>query len=185
MEFFDIRKMPVSLWRNGAGETREICCFPAATRDFSWRASIASIASNGEFSQFPGVDRVITLLEGGEVTLDAGHAFCHTLKHHQPYSFVGDLPVKAQLTDGRMSMDFNIMTRRDRCRAKVRVADRTFTTFASRGGVVFVLSGAWQLGEKLLTADQGAWWHEGNHTLRLLKAEGTLLFSEIFWLPGH
>lgn len=27
MEFFDIRKMPVSLWRNGAGETREICCF--------------------------------------------------------------------------------------------------------------------------------------------------------------
>ncbi len=84
MEFFDIRKMPVSLWRNGAGETREICCFPPATRDFFWRASIASIASNGEFSAFPGVDRVITLLEGGEVTLDAGRAFCHTLKHHQP-----------------------------------------------------------------------------------------------------
>lgn len=35
MEFFDIRKMPVSLWRNGAGETREICCFPPATRIFS------------------------------------------------------------------------------------------------------------------------------------------------------
>lgn len=35
MEFFDIRKMPVSLWRNGAGETREICCFPPAMRDFS------------------------------------------------------------------------------------------------------------------------------------------------------
>ncbi|EPQ0593776.1 environmental stress-induced protein Ves, partial [Citrobacter freundii] len=28
MEYFDIRKMPVNLWRNGAGETREICCFP-------------------------------------------------------------------------------------------------------------------------------------------------------------
>ncbi|MEZ1649797.1 HutD family protein, partial [Enterobacter hormaechei] len=55
MEFFDIRKMPVSLWRNGAGETREICCFPPATRDFQWRASIATIASNGEFSSFPGV----------------------------------------------------------------------------------------------------------------------------------
>jgi hypothetical protein len=38
MEFFDIRKMPVNLWRNGAGETREICCFPPATRDFNWRA---------------------------------------------------------------------------------------------------------------------------------------------------
>lgn len=68
MEYFDIRKMPVNLWRNGAGETREICCFPPATRDFHWRASIASIAANGEFSLFPGVERVITLLEGGEVT---------------------------------------------------------------------------------------------------------------------
>ncbi len=77
------------------------------------------------------------------------------------------------------------MTRRDRCQAKVRVADRTFTTFASRGGVVFVLSGAWQLGDKLLTADQGAWWQEGHYTLRLLKSEGQLLFSEITWLPGH
>ncbi len=71
MEFFDIRKMPVNLWRNGAGETREICCFPPETRDFNWRASIASIASNGEFSLFPGVDRVITLLEGGKSTLMA------------------------------------------------------------------------------------------------------------------
>lgn len=185
MEFFDIRKMPVSLWRNGAGETREICCFPPATRDFHWRASIATIASNGEFSSFPGVDRVITLLEGGEVTLDAGQAFFHTLKHHQPYSFAGDLPVKALLSDGRMAMDFNIMTRRDCCRAKVRVADRTFTTFGTRGGVVFVLSGAWQLEDKLLTADQGASWEEGTHTLRLLEPQGTLLFSEITWLPGH
>lgn len=84
-----------------------------------------------------------------------------------------------------MSMDFNIMTRRDCCQAKVRVADRTFTTYGSRGGVVFVLSGAWQLGEKLLTADQGASWEEGTHTLRLLESTGTLLFSEITWLPGH
>lgn len=73
MEYFDIRKMPVNLWRNGAGETREICCFPPATRDFHWRASIASIAANGEFSLFPGVERVITLLEGGEVTRRVKH----------------------------------------------------------------------------------------------------------------
>ena len=82
-------------------------------------------------------------------------------------------------------MDFNIMTRRDRCRAKVRVADRSFTTFGSRGGVIFVLSGAWQLGDKLLTEDQGACWQDGRHTLRLLQPEGQLLFSEITWLPGH
>ena len=79
-------------------------------------------------------------------------------------------------------MDFNIITRRDRCRANVRVADRTFTTFAPRGGIIYVLSGAWQLGDKLLTSEQGAWWEAGRHTLRLLKAEGRLLFSEITYL---
>jgi environmental stress-induced protein Ves len=94
MEFFDIRKMPVSLWRNGAGETREICCFPPATRDFHWRASIATIASNGEFSSFSRRRSGNYLAGRREVTLDAGQAFFHTLKHHQPYSFAGDLPVK-------------------------------------------------------------------------------------------
>ena len=147
--------------------------------------SIASIAANGEFSLFPGVERVITLLEGGEVTLEESNTFTHTLKQHQPFTFAGDKVVKAKLTEGQMSMDFNIMTRRDVCQAKVRVADRTFTTFGSRGGVVFVISGAWQLGDKLLTADQGASWHDGKHTLRLLEREGKLLFSEINWMPGH
>ena len=182
MEFFDLQKMQVNLWRNGAGETREICCFPPASRDFNWRASIASLSTNGEFTQIPQAERTVTLLAGGELTLDGGNAFRHTLKHYQPFSFSGEQPVRAELTEGRMSMDFNIITRRDRCRANVRVADRTFTTFAPRGGIIYVLSGAWQLGDKLLTSEQGAWWEAGRHTLRLLKAEGRLLFSEITYL---
>ncbi|ELY2513132.1 environmental stress-induced protein Ves [Cronobacter malonaticus] len=181
MEFFDVKKMPVNLWRNGAGETREICCYPPS-RDFNWRASIASLASNGEFNVVPQVDRVVTLLDGGEVTLLGGGAFRHTLKRHQPFTFAGEHPVRAELTDGRMSLDFNLMTRRDRCRAQVRVADGTFTTGRARGGIVYVLSGAWQLNDKLLTPEQGAWWQEGSHTLRLLKAEGQVLFSEITYL---
>lgn len=82
-------------------------------------------------------------------------------------------------------MDFNIMTRLDVCKAKVRIAERTFTTFGSRGGVVFVINGAWQLGDKLLTTDQGVCWFDGRHTLRLLQPQGKLLFSEINWLAGH
>ncbi|UYU33407.1 environmental stress-induced protein Ves [Siccibacter colletis] len=185
MHFFDITKMPVNLWRNGAGETREICCYPPATRDFAWRASIASIAGNGEFSPLPKVDRVITLIEGGEVTLDGGSAFRHTLRRYQPFAFSAEQPVRAELTEGRMSMDFNIMVHRERCRASVRVADRTFTTFGNHGGIVFVLSGAWQLGDTLLSVDQGAWWQAGHHTLRLLKNQGQLLFTEIAALPGE
>ncbi|MEK0044333.1 environmental stress-induced protein Ves [Escherichia albertii] len=185
MEYFDMRKMSVDLWRNAAGETREICRFPPAKRDFNWRASIASIATNGEFSLFPGMERSVTLLEGGEICLESTDRFSHTLKPLQPFAFSADQVVKAKLTEGQMSMDFNVMTRLDICKAKVRIADRTFTTFGSRGGVVFVISGAWQLGDKLLTSDQGACWYDGKHTLRLLQSQGQLLFSEISWRPGH
>ena len=79
MEYFDMRKMSVNLWRNAAGETREICTFPPAKRDFYWRASIASIAANGEFSLFPGMERIVTLLEGGELEMVDGTTLSHSL----------------------------------------------------------------------------------------------------------
>lgn len=110
MEYFDMRKMSVNLWRNAAGETREICTFPPAKRDFYWRASIASIAANGEFSLFPGMERIVTLLEGGEMLLESADRFNHTLKPFQPLPLQRTV-VKAKLTAGQMSMDFNIMTR--------------------------------------------------------------------------
>ncbi len=78
---------------------------------FYWRASIASIAANGEFSLFPGMERIVTLLEGGEMLLESADRFNHTLKPLQPFAFAADQVVKAKLTAGQMSMDFNIMTR--------------------------------------------------------------------------
>ena len=105
MEYFDMRKMSVNLWRNAAGETREICTFPPAKRDFYWRASITSIAANGEFSLFPGMERIVTLLEGGEMFLGKHRpAFNHTLKPLQPFAFAADQVVKAKLT-GRADVD--------------------------------------------------------------------------------
>ncbi len=84
-------KMSVNLWRNAAGETREICSiFPPAKRDFYWRASIASIAANGEFSLFPGMERIVTLsVEGGEMFLESADRFNHTLKPLQPFCLCG------------------------------------------------------------------------------------------------
>ncbi len=103
MEYFDMRKMSVNLWRNAAGETREICTFPPAKRDFYWRASIASIAANGEFSLFPGMERIVTLLEGGEMLLESADRFNHTLKPLQPFAFAADRG-KSE-TDGRADVD--------------------------------------------------------------------------------
>ena len=64
---FDRHSLPATPWKNGGGLTREIVCMPhgGGLDSFDWRVSIAHIASNGPFSTFPGVDRVITLLENG------------------------------------------------------------------------------------------------------------------------
>lgn len=66
---FSLQSLPVSRWRNGGGETREIIRFPPDAADFAWRASIATIACDGPFSTFNGVDRTITLLNGSPVLL--------------------------------------------------------------------------------------------------------------------
>lgn len=56
-----------SPWKNGGGETAEILCHPqgAGFGDFNWRISTARVASSGPFSTFEGIDRILTVLEGG------------------------------------------------------------------------------------------------------------------------
>lgn len=80
MEYFDMRKMSVNLWRNVVGETREICTFLSVKRDFYWRVSIVFIAANGEFFLFFGMERIVTLLEGGEMFFESVDRFNYILK---------------------------------------------------------------------------------------------------------
>lgn len=62
------KRMP---WKNGGGETVEIAVFPqgASVDDFDWRISMATVASDGPFSIFPGIDRTLSILEGNGMAL--------------------------------------------------------------------------------------------------------------------
>lgn len=113
------RELRPSSWRNGGGTTREVLSCPAGTPDFDWRVSIADVAAPGAFSAFPGVDRVITLLEGASMVLDVAGAE-HVLLPHQPFRFSGDAAVACDLPDGP-TRDLNLMTRRGRARGEVVV----------------------------------------------------------------
>ena len=55
------RRMP---WKNGGGETVEIAVSPegAALSEFDWRISMATVATDGPFSIFPGIDRTLSIL---------------------------------------------------------------------------------------------------------------------------
>ncbi len=101
-------------WKNGGGSTREVCAFPpGATLDnFDWRLSMATVAEDGPFSAFPGIDRVLAVLAGGGLDLKLPDGD-HRLMPGQMLSFAGETPVQASLPAGPIE-DLNLMLRRDR-----------------------------------------------------------------------
>ena len=108
-------------WKNGGGVTREVVAFPpgAAMDAFEWRISLAEIAADGPFSVFPGVDRVLTVIEGQGLMLDVGGRLLVLDAASPPLDFAGDAKVSARLTDGPIR-DLNLMVRRGVWRARTR-----------------------------------------------------------------
>lgn len=105
------RVMP---WKNGGGETREISVSPegAGLDTFGWRVSAATVASDGPFSIFPGIDRTLTILEGRGMDLAIGDGEWQRLvKTSPPLRFSCDHPATARLVAGPV-LDLNVMTRR-------------------------------------------------------------------------
>lgn len=128
---------------------------------FDWRVSIAHIASSGPFSAFPGVDRVITLLEGAGVALHSPDgAVSHRLdKPLMPFAFSGDIAVQADLL-GTDCHEFNVMTRRARCTAKIQVWRGPAHLPPKSQGLLFAGSGCWQAQTQTLLAGEGLSWHD-------------------------
>ena len=108
----DHKRMP---WKNGKGETVEIAVFPAdaSINDFDWRISMATVAEDGPFSIFPGIDRTLAILDGNGMVLDVeGSSPVLLTTASDPLAFPADIPVAARLEDGAIT-DLNVMTRRD------------------------------------------------------------------------
>ncbi|OYU09722.1 MAG: hypothetical protein CFE38_21080 [Comamonadaceae bacterium PBBC1] len=163
---FDVHDLPATPWKNGGGVTREIVCQPpgAGMNDFDWRVSIAHIASDGPFSAFPGVDRIITLLSGGGVhLLSEGGEVDHRLDTSlAPFAFAGEAPIHARLLAGDCH-DYNVMTRRSACSASLQVLRSACDWPAASQGLLMAVQGGWQLegaSSQTLTPQQGLWWSD-------------------------
>jgi len=173
---FQLGSLPVTRWKNGGGETREIINIASPDAAFLWRASIATLQSDGAFSLFDGVDRVITLLTGAPLWLRGGEVN-HRLMRWQPWAFAGEWPLATEgiVTPGR---DFNIMTQRSRATAQVKVVTTAQTP--ALNGVAFVLQGCWEMAGERYPSESGVCWQ--NQTpggLVPQSPDATLLLAEI------
>lgn len=103
-------------WKNGGGSTIEIAIGPpdAGFDNFDWRVSLATIAEDGAFSQFPGVDRTLALVDGHGMTLQIDGEPLLVTDLEPVAAFDGASMVEAKLNRGPTT-DFNVMTRSDRC----------------------------------------------------------------------
>jgi uncharacterized protein len=132
--------LEASAWKNGGGSTTVIMIAPpGAGDDFDWRVSLATIAQSGPFSDFPGIDRTLALVEGAGVVLDVDASRRRILDASSPdFVFVGEAAVNAEIIEGP-STDFNVMTRRAHCNHQFgRRKLEGVSEFAPRGNVTLL-----------------------------------------------
>ncbi|GGU20394.1 HutD/Ves family protein [Streptomyces lavendofoliae] len=108
-------------WKNGGGVTRQIAAGPegAGTQDFDWRVSLADVHEDGPFSAFPGTERLLTVVDGAGMDLDAGGRHLRA-ERYAPCPFPGDVPTGGRLLGGPV-VNLNVMHRRGAVAATVTV----------------------------------------------------------------
>ena len=91
------RSYETKRWKNGAGITHEILAVPGPDT-YAWRLSLAEVGRDGPFSQFDGMSRILTVIEGGGMSLVGPH---ETLQADlfSPVTFSGALPITGVLND--------------------------------------------------------------------------------------
>ena len=173
-------------WRNGGGSTYELAVEPPAAGldDFAWRISIAAVEADGPFSRYPGVDRVITLLSGGPMSLTID-GVAHDLQPLQPFSFPGETHVDCVV--GTPSRDLNLMTRRGAVSGHLELVTPStggsIITSAWRR-VIVVLDGTVEIGPTRL----GPWDGLVDESAQPLTVRGTGTVAVVRLIPvdaGH
>lgn len=120
-------------WKNGGGITHEITRATDAVGLLLWRLSIAEVGSEGPFSAFPGLARILTVIDGAGLHLDTPAGRLDALPF-APLGFAGDTPVCCRLIAGPVR-DFNLIHDPARTRADVSVLEPgpVITCPAARG----------------------------------------------------
>jgi len=114
----DFNVMP---WQNARGMTTELCRENDAAGRLLWRLSEADVKEDGPFSAFPGLDRILMLLQGEGFDLNFGdHGRAEVTKPLVPVAFSGDWLTLAENVRGP-SVDLNLMLAHGKASAEIAV----------------------------------------------------------------
>ncbi|MFE5835429.1 HutD family protein [Arthrobacter sp. NPDC056493] len=147
IRFADLKPQP---WRNGGGVTRELAAGAASSGSASpeatssdagawdWRISIADVTRAGEYSPFPGMERVLTVVEG-ELLLLAVDGTEHPLEKYRPFRFPGGAASSSALPTGDVR-NLNVIAREGAFKAYTSIIElskkRAHPVFEGQLGVL-------------------------------------------------
>jgi environmental stress-induced protein Ves len=127
-------------WKNGGGVTHEIARH-AVSEGWQWRISIAEVGADGPFSLFPGMTRILTVIDGAGIDLLSADGLLEA-RLYRPVPFSGDFDVTARLVGGPVR-NLNLIYDANAVEAAVEVILGPATLTCAAGSVGFLcLSGA-------------------------------------------
>ncbi|QCP51381.1 HutD family protein [Trinickia violacea] len=148
LHFFDCTQLAPEAWANGGGTTRTIAKRADDDGGVEWRVSLATLNGPAKFSQFPGLDRTLLLLDDGAVDLHSQDGAWFA-RPGQPVQFSGDLLIWASVPARPVDV-LNVMTRRGAWQANVRVASDSLRITAASTQLVLCVAGQWSVASALL-----------------------------------
>jgi uncharacterized protein len=111
MEIIPAASLKEQRWRNGGGVTREVAAGAVGTDGLpAWRLSLADIGTDGSFSEFPGMDRIFTVVDG-DVAFLTVNGTQHQMERFRPFRFDGGSSAECSLPTGPCRA-LNVMARR-------------------------------------------------------------------------
>lgn len=138
-------------WKNGGGVTHEIARMDDGGA-LVWRISLAEVGADGPFSSFPGLTRILTVIDGAGLDLESQAGVLPALPL-SPVRFLGDTPIHGRLRGGPCR-DVNVIFDARRVLARVSVLGAGGRVDATTA--VLALAGEVRAGAALLAAEDFA-----------------------------
>mgnify|MGYP001481691520 CR=1 FL=1 len=165
-------------WANGTGITHEYARVPGP-KGYAWRMSLAEVSQDGAFSTFPGMARILTVVQGAGMVLQTAHKD-QSAEPLLPVQFTGDIPVIGRLTDGPV-LNFNLIYDPHALRAKAYVLhpgdEMNCKAITHRSYALFVVRGAVMLDGHRLLPQQLAIFDHGKAPLSIDLGAAALVYE--------